>query len=346
MNYPTLLREHPGRFNALCLELFRYQAGNNILYRDFLHGIGCNPESLENAGEIPALPIEFFRSHRVRTNDDPVAPPFGAGRQPADAETLIFTSSGTSNSIPYGYKAASASRHEVPDAGLYRDAYEHGFRMIYGDPSNWTFLFLLPSYLEREGSSLIYMCQGLATMSGQPESGFFLNEHEKLIRLARQSLARHQPTMLLGVSFALLDLAEQTTEALPGLTIVETGGMKGRREELIREDLHQILTRRFGLKEIHSEYGMTELLSQAWSTGKGRFRCPPWMRVRIRDLHDPLSTVPLGAVGGIDVFDLANVHSCAFIATSDLGRLHTDGSFEVLGRIDNSEVRGCNLLVA
>jgi len=332
----------PGLFNDLALELFRHQARHNALYGRFLAGLRCDPAAVCNLEDIPALPIAFFKSHTVLL-DAWVAStqqkPFPGYGQP-----LLFRSSGTT--------ALHTSRHWVPDAQAYEEAFLRGFRRAYGDPASWTFLFLLPSYLEREGSSLIYMCRELAARSHQPESGFFLHEHEALLERAASSLRRGQPTLLLGVSFALLDLAGQAPDALGTLpnrnklTVVETGGMKGRRREMVRDELHDLLCRSYGVSAIHREYGMTELLSQAWSAGKGQFRCPPWMAVRIRDLNDPLSPALPGVVGALDVIDLANAHSCAFIATDDLGRLHPDGSFEVLGRLEASDVRGCNLLVS
>jgi len=353
-DYPALLDRdldpNSTRFNDLALELFRFQARANPLYASFLAGLGCTPDAVVDANAIPALPISFFRTHTVSV-DRWVANPAAADKNSVltglPGNALVFTSSGSTSE--------TASRHLVPEPARYEDAFLRGFQRTYGNPADWTFLFLLPAYLEREGSSLIYMCRELAAQSPQPETGFFLNDHETLLQRAVSSLGRQQPTMLLGVSFALLDLAEHSgalllrNRELPNrelLTVVETGGMKGRRREMVREELHAVLCEGLGVSILHSEYGMTELLSQAWSKGQGRFTCPPWMRVRLRDLNDPLSTAATGSVGAIDVFDLANSRSCAFIATDDLGRMHPDGSFEVLGRLDASDVRGCNLLVS
>lgn len=333
-----LVDREPDRFNACALDLFREQSRHNPVYRDYLRGIGF-PLSDQTATRqidasltwsgIPALPIRFFRSHEVitRTPEGPVE----------EGPILTFLSSGSTND--------TASRHFVLSPDLYLRSFVRGFERQYGKPENWTMLFLLPSYLEREGSSLVYMCRELASRSLQPESGFFLHNTEELIAQARSSLLRGQPTIILGVTYALLDLAETQPAGLEKVNVVETGGMKGRREELIREEVHDRLSKGLGVPRIHSEYGMTELLSQAWSSGEGLFHPPPWMRIRIRDLSDPLVEAPAGQIGAIDVIDLANAYSCAFVATDDLGRLHADGSFQVLGRMDNSEIRGCNLLL-
>ncbi len=339
MNHLDQLTREPHLFNEMALELFRYQALNNALYRDWLEGLGCDPKEVLDINDIPALPIAFFRSQQVQTR--PLYQIEGIPEQATGSEPLVFSSSGSSSQ--------TASRHFVPRPELYRQAFLRAFEQEFGDPGEWAFFFLLPSYLEREGSSLVWMCRELAALSRQPESGFFLNEHLTLMERVSSALKRNQPSMLLGVSFALLDLAESglwNPIHRERLLVVETGGMKGRRRELLREELHARLCSGLGVERILSEYGMTELLSQAWSRGEGRFCCPPWMRVRIRELNDPLSPAKTGALGAIDVLDLANVDSCAFIATDDLGRLHEDGSFEVLGRIDHSDVRGCNLLLS
>ena len=251
---------------------------------------------------------------------------------------IVFESSGTTG--------MERSRHFVADAGLYRESFMKGFEWFYGAAKDWCFLALLPSYLEREGSSLVYMAEHLIHASGHPDSGFYLYDHDKLLSTLSRLQAQKQKTILLGVSFALTDLAEACRENLSGILIMETGGMKGRKKELVREEVHQLLKKSFGVATIHSEYGMTELLSQAYSQGEGLFRTPPWMKVLIRDTHDPFNFLPPGNTGLISIVDLANYHSCAFISTSDLGRSNPDGTFEVLGRMDNSDVRGCNLLIA
>ena len=311
------------QFNALALELFHLHARRNPVYRSFIDALGIDPGTITDVKDIPHLPITLFRSQRVLLDDlDP---------------SSFFTSSGTTGAI--------TSRHFVPFPQVYERSFMTSFSAAYGAPSEWRILALLPAYLEREGSSLVYMAQHLIRESNDPLSGTYLYRYAELAEVIKRSEVEGKRTLLLGVTFALLDLAEQYPMPLRHTTLMETGGMKGRRPELVREELHRILQEAFGVEAIHSEYGMTELLSQAWSTGKGLYRCPPWMRVNVREVNDPLSTVALGRTGGINVIDLANVASCPFIATQDLGRMHADGSFEVLGRFDHSQVRGCNLMV-
>ena len=313
----------PDAFNALALDLFRLHAAHNPVYRGFLEGLRIDTGAISDVERIPFLPIGLFRSQRVLLD----------GLEPA----VTFTSSGTTS--------ATTSSHHVPWPSLYERSFMTSFRTAYGDPSNWRILALLPAYLEREGSSLVYMAQQLIAASGDPLSGTYLDRYDDLADVLRRSEKEQRRTLLLGVPFALLDLAEQHPMALKTTTIMETGGMKGRRPEIVRDELHAILKKAFQVSAIHSEYGMTELLSQAWSTGDGLYRCPPWMRVSTRDVNDPLERVAAGRTGGIDVIDLANVASCPFVSTQDLGRVHADGSFEVLGRFDHSDLRGCNLLV-
>jgi phenylacetate-coenzyme A ligase PaaK-like adenylate-forming protein len=310
-------------FNALALDLFRLHAERNPVYRGFLSALGRDPAGMRLVEDIPFLPISAFRSQRVLLE----------GLEPA----ITFTSSGTTGSI--------TSSHHVPRPELYERSFLTSFTAAYGDPSGWRILALLPAYLERPGSSLVYMARKLISASGDPLSGTYLYQYDQLADVLRQSEAEAKPTLLLGVTFALLDLAEAHPMPLKHTAVIETGGMKGRRPELVREELHAILKSAFSLEAVHSEYGMTELLSQAWSQGEGVYRCPPWMRVALRDVNDPLSRVEAGRTGGIDIIDLCNIASCPFISTQDLGRLHADGWFEVLGRFDNSDVRGCNLMV-
>ena len=310
-------------FNALALELFHLHRQRNPIYRRFVEALRVDPARVRTAADIPHLPITLFRSHRVLLD----------GLDPGSH----FTSSGTTGAI--------TSSHFVPYPRVYERSFMTSFTARYGAPDTWRILALLPAYLEREGSSLVYMAQHLIRESGDPLSGTYLYRYDELADVIRRSEAEGRRTLLLGVTFALLDLAEQHPMPLRHTTIMETGGMKGRRPELVREALHHILQDAFGVPAIHSEYGMTELLSQAWSDGGGRYHCPPWMRVRLRDVNDPLSPAPPGRSGGIDVTDLANLASCPFISTQDLGRTHPDGSFEVLGRFDHSQVRGCNLMV-
>lgn len=268
------------------------------------------------------MPIEFFKSHRIVT---------GPGN-----ETRIFESSGTTG--------INTSRHYLLDEEIYAESIESGFRKFFGEPSAYCFLALLPSYLERENSSLVFMMHHLIGKSRHPLSGFYLKNPDELAETLGFLEKKSQKTMLIGVTFALLDLAENFPMPLKNTLVVETGGMKGRREELTRKELHAILTSAFSQDSIGSEYGMTELLSQAWSTGAGIYHSPAWMKIFIRDPYDPFRRMPDGKSGGIDVIDLANRHSCSFIQTQDLGRRYPDGSFEVLGRFDNSELRGCNLM--
>lgn len=313
----------PEQFNALALDLFRLHAAHNPVYRGFLSGMKVDPGAVQRIEDIPFLPIGLFRNHRVLLEE----------LRPA----ITFTSSGTTGAV--------TSSHHLPWPELYERSFFTSFRAVYGDPSQWRILALLPAYLERQGSSLVYMAEALIAASNDPLSGTYLYQYDKLAQVLQQSEADRKPTLLIGVTFALLDLAERFPMPLRHTTIMETGGMKGRRPELVREELHTILKQAFDVPAIHSEYGMTELLSQAWSTGDGLYRCPPWMRVLPRDPNDPLSRVPLERTAGLDVIDLCNIASCPFISTQDLGRIHADGSFEVLGRFDNSDLRGCNLLV-
>ena len=313
----------PEAFNALTMDLFRMHAEHNAVYREYIAAVGVGSGKVQSVAEIPCLPITLFRSQRVlRHGLDP---------------RFTFTRIQSSGSRP--------SQHHVPWPEVYERSFFTSFKATYGDPTEWRILALLPSYLERSGSSLVYMAEKLIAASSDPLSGTYLNKLADLADVLRRSEAEGRKTLLLGVPFALLDLAEQHPMPLRHTTIMETGGMKGRRPEMVREELHRILCAAFGVKSIHSEYGMTELLSQAWSRGEGRYRCPPWMQVRLRDVNDPFASVPDERTGGINVIDLANIGSCPFISTQDLGRRHADGSIEVLGRFDNSDLRGCNLMV-
>lgn len=310
-------------FNTMALDVFKFQFKNNRIYRSFCDLLYKHPSEVKTIEDIPFLPIQFFKSHRIVSST-------------LDSE-IIFSSSGTTGSI--------TSKHHVVDSNLYKKSYLKGFEYFYNNIEDYAILALLPSYLEREGSSLIYMVDDLIQKSKHPKSGFYLDNLEALNKTILELENAQQKTLLIGVSFALLDLVESFNFDLKHTTIMETGGMKGRRKELIREELHHILNEGFGTKHIHSEYGMTELLSQAYSKGNGVFKTPPWMQVLIRDTEDPLTVLPKGKTGGLNVIDLANINSCAFIATQDLGKLHQDNTFEVLGRFDNSDIRGCNLMV-
>lgn len=310
-------------FTKTALKIFRFQYENNTVYRQFCDLLKTDITQVKTLETIPFLPIEFFKSHQILSSKKPIE--------------IIFTSSGTTSQ--------NTSSHLVTDVSIYEQSYLQGFSTFYGNIENYVVLALLPSYLERTGSSLIYMVEDLIKKSNHAESGFYLHNYnelsEKLIALDNSG----QNVLLIGVTYALLDLVERQKFNLKNTIIMETGGMKGKRKEIIREDLHQILRNGFGVSAIHSEYGMTELLSQAYSTGNGFFKTPSWMQILIRDTEDPFSYVKTNKTGGINVIDLANINSCSFIATQDLGKKHNNGSFEVLGRFDNSDIRGCNLMI-
>ena len=311
------------QFEKIALKTFRYQYENNLVYQEFCDLLHTNVQKVKTLQQIPFLPIQFFKSHTVVSNNE--------------APQAIFTSSGTTG--------MTISQHLVTDVSLYEESYRRGFSQFYGNIENYVVLALLPSYLEREGSSLIYMVEDLIQLSNQPESGFYLNNHDELIEKLIELDSQGQNVILIGVTYALLDLIEKRKFQLQNTIIMETGGMKGKRKEMIREELHQQLCAGFGVSSIHSEYGMTELLSQAYSLGEGIFECPSWMQILIRDTEDALSYITDGKTGGINVIDLANRNSCSFIATQDLGKKYANGTFEVLGRFDNSDIRGCNLMV-
>ena len=310
-------------FLEIALETFHYQFDKNPVYQQFVTSLSIKTDSPETLADITFLPVGFFRNHRIVSGNRPV-------------ET-VFKSSGTTGVNP--------GRHYVSDLGLYKKSFLNTFQLNYGDPAEYLFTALLPSYTEREGSSLVYMVDYLIKESSHHLSGFYKSEIKDLLLTLEKARVESQKTLLIGVSFALLDVAKEYSPDLSGITVMETGGMKGRRKEITRQELHSVLKENFNISEIHSEYGMTELLSQAYSKGNGIFHCPPWMKILIRDVYDPLSIITEpGITGGINIIDLANINSCSFIATGDLGRLHEDGGFEVLGRFDNSDIRGCNLL--
>jgi len=315
--------KHSGEFKEIAIEVFHYQAQQNPVYRQFIEKLGIEINNIQRIEEIPFLPIEFFRTHIIVTG--------------SKAPAIVFESTGTTGTVK--------SRHYVTDISLYDESLLRCFRLFYQDPGDFLFAALLPSYLERPDSSLIYMVNKLIKSGADERSRFFERGSWKLIDMLKLAAAEGRRVMLIGVSFALMDLAEKYSADLEGIIITETGGMKGRRKEITREELHNILRESFNVPSVHSEYGMTELLSQAWSQGGGIFSCPPWMKVLVRELNDPLSvSATPGKTGAINVIDLANVNSCCFIATGDIGRLHDEGKFEVLGRYDHSETRGCNLM--
>ena len=311
------------QFKETALAVFKHQFKNNKVYRSFCDLLYVHPSDVTEIEKIPFLPIQFFKSRKVLSSLEEVEE--------------VFSSSGTTGSI--------TSKHFVTDISLYEESYLKGFQHFYGDIKNYTILALLPNYLERKGSSLVYMVNDLIQKSEQPQSGFYLNNLKKLSETLIQLNQPDRKVLLIGVSFALLDLVEQYQFDLKNTIVMETGGMKGRRKELIRDELHEILKNGFGVSQIHSEYGMTELLSQAYSKGNGIFECPPWMKVLTRDTEDALTIQTPSKTGGINVIDLANYNSCSFLATQDLGKVHQNGSFEIIGRFDTSDIRGCNLLV-
>ncbi|QXP73148.1 acyl transferase [Tenacibaculum sp. AHE15PA] len=310
-------------FTKVALRVFKHQFTNNKVYRSFCDLLYVHPSDVTSIEQIPFLPIEFFKTKKILSSTDKVQ------------ET--FSSSGTTGSI--------TSKHLVTDLSWYEESYLNGFKHFYGNIEEYVVLALLPNYLERKGSSLVYMANDLIKKSKQAESGFYLDNLDELTKKLIDLDKKGQKILLIGVSFALLDLIEKHTFNLKNTIIMETGGMKGRRKELVRHELHTILSKGFGVKKIHSEYGMTELLSQGYSKGNGVFNCPPWMRFLTRDTEDSLTILPKEKSGGINVIDLANYNSCSFIATQDLGKIHTDNSFEIIGRFDNSDIRGCNLMV-
>lgn len=310
-------------FHKMAMKIFRYQYEHNEVYQKYCALVKRTPANVKHITEIPFLPIEFFKSKEVLTSNDPIQ--------------TTFTSSGTTGQI--------TSKHHVTDLSFYEQSFRNAFSHFYGNIEDYVVLALLPSYLEREGSSLIYMVNDLIEGSNHPDSGFYLHNYEELVQRLKALDSDGQNVLLIGVTYALLDLVENYELNLNNTIIMETGGMKGKRKEMIREELHTLLTQGFGVDKIHSEYGMTELLSQAYSLGDGVFECPPWMDVLIRETDDPFTLVSTGKTGGINVIDLANFNSCSFIATQDLGKKYENFTFEVLGRFDNSDIRGCNLMV-
>lgn len=311
------------QFNQCSLAVFRYQAENVSVYRQYLEIIKVNPNSIKHYREIPFLPIQFFKSQSIIAENK--------------SPELTFSSSGTTGMI--------TSKHLVADKEWYIRSFRKTFEQFYGDVKEIAILALLPSYLEREGSSLIYMVDDLIKRSEQKESNYFLYNHEELYKTLLQLKESKIKTILFGVTYALLDFIEHYQVDIPELIIMETGGMKGKRKEMLREELHVLLSHGFGVAKIHSEYGMTELLSQGYSNGDGFFKLPNWMSILIREVNDPFTLVDQQKTGAINVIDLANYNSCSFIATQDLGKFHPDGTFEILGRFDHADIRGCNLLV-
>lgn len=310
-------------FEKLALDVFRFQYHAIPVYRSYCDALKFNTRAVNSLPHIPFLPISFFKSHNVSSGGNSI-------------DDRYFESSGTTG--------MQTSRHIVQDIAIYEQSFRTTFSKFYGAVKDYCIIGLLPSYLERQHSSLVYMVNDLIERSGHPDSGFYLYDFEKLAHTLKALNMAGQKTILFGVTYALLDFAEQFPMPLSQTIIIETGGMKGRKQELLRQEVHEVLKKAFSLPLIHSEYGMTELLSQAYALENGVFQTPAWMRVLIREEDDPFTVTALAATGGINIIDLANLYSCAFIATEDAGRLHADGCFEVLGRLDHADIRGCSLL--
>lgn len=314
--------QHEADFQALALAIFQYQANHIPVYKQYLNALKIDPAKVQSIQEIPFLPIEFFKNNTICSDPNHIE--------------ITFSSSGTTGS--------ETSKHPVNDVQIYQQSYRKTFEHFYGPLQDYCILALLPSYLERSGSSLIYMCEDLIEQTKQNGSGFYLNEFAQIKKIISEN-SNNKKILLIGVTYALLDFAEQMPFKMDHTIVMETGGMKGKRKEMLRAEVHEILSNAFGLSKIHSEYGMTELLSQAYSKGDGIFECPAWMRVLIRETNDPFTLAETGRTGGVNIIDLANINSCSFIATQDLGKLHANHQFEILGRFDDAALRGCNLLV-
>jgi phenylacetate-coenzyme A ligase PaaK-like adenylate-forming protein len=313
-------------FEQIALRIFKFQFDHNDVYRKWVYLLGIHKSDINSLKDIPFLPIEFFKSHKITA-------------YPASApEDIVFISSSTTSQVP--------SHHFVKDVNVYRASFLKTFSLFFGEVTDYCIIALLPGYLDRQGSSLVYMCNELIGISGHPNSGFYLRNLEELIEVLEHLKLTKQKTLLIGVSYALLDLADKGISLSDNFTVMETGGMKGTRKELLKEELHAQLKTKFGINAIASEYGMTELLTQAYALEEGKFRMPPWMKVMIRDVNDPYTYMAVGKTGGMNVIDLANVHSCSFIATKDLGLMDFDGHLILKGRYDNSDIRGCNLMMA
>lgn len=311
------------QFNEVCLKVFNHQYKDNKIYKEYVDKLKVNINNIENYDQIPFLPIEFFKTHKIITDTGIVQ--------------KIFKSSGTTGFV--------ASSHYITDLNIYEESFVKTFNLFYGKPEKYTFLALLPSYSERNDSSLIYMVQKLMDIGNNKDNGFYLYNHQELFEKITDLENRNKKTILFGVSFALIDFFEKYNIELKHTTIIETGGMKGRKKEIVREEFHSVIRSATGLSDIHSEYGMTELLSQAYSKNNNLYKTSPWMKILIRDTNDPFDYIETGKSGGINIIDLANIYSCSFVETKDLGKKQSDDSFEVLGRFDNSDIRGCNLMV-
>jgi len=323
LNVKNVFNVKDADFEPLALQIFSYQAQNNKIYKSYLKHLNTDVSAVDSIKKIPFLPISFFKTHKILADKQ--------------KEEIIFSSSGTTG--------MQTSSHFVADLKLYEQSFLKGFQQFYGDVEEYCILALLPSYIEKGGSSLVYMTKTLIEKSKHSQSGFYLHNLDDLANTLETLNKKGQKTLLIGVSYALLDLIEKYQFNLKNTIVLETGGMKGYRKEMIKEEFYAVLKKGFGVSEIHSEYGMTELLSQAYSYNNGRFKTVPWLKILIRDINDPFDFLPLEKSGGINIIDLANIYSCSFIATQDLGKNHSDGTFSILGRFDDSDIRGCNLLV-
>ena len=326
-NIHQIFSETSQNFDKKSIAFFQHQIKNNVFYKKYIDAIFANTKPISEIGDIPFLPIQFFKNEKIITNQ--------IEKINAQKEEIVFESSGTTSQIK--------SKHFIQDIDVYKMSFMQCFRQFYGNIEDYCIMGLLPSYLERSHSSLVYMVRVLIEKSKHPLSNFYLYNTDELFDNLRNTEASNQKTILFGVSYALLDFAEKYAIDFRNTIVIETGGMKGRREEMIREEVHALLQKSFNTKDIHAEYGMTELLSQAYSNGKGIYSCPPWMKVLVRDINDPFQISKKGK-GVLNVIDLANIHSCCFIATDDVGEVFEDGSFLVNGRLDNSELRGCSLM--
>ena len=322
LNADKIFNVDDKNFEQIAFEVFQFQYINNNIYKSYCDLLKKTPSNIRDISSIPFLPISFFKSHSVMCTKK---------------YDKVFHSSGTTNE--------NLSKHYVSDIQIYEQSFLKNFIDNYGDPKDYVILGLLPNYMQNENSSLIYMVNNLIELSESNDSGFFLKEYDFIVEKMKSLTKENKKIILIGVSYALLDLTESKNLNFENTIIIETGGMKGRRREMIKKELHETLKERTGLKKIHSEYGMTELLSQAYSKSDGIFSCPNWMKVFIRDINDPDFLYSNNKSGGINIIDLANINSCSFIATEDMGSLHKNGSFEIMGRIDHSDTRGCNLLV-
>lgn len=335
---PTPSPEGEGKsdFNAACIDIFHFQYKGNEIYRKYVDSIGVDPGEVTHYSQIPFLPVSFFKTHNVVTG---TAPP-----------EKIFLSSGTTSTssvtaVPEPVEGKS--RHLIPDLSVYDESLVKGFVKFYGPLKQYVIFALTPNPEQNPDSSLIYMISKWISASASEDSGFYLDRQELMAERLMQCVRARSRILIIGLSYALMDFAEEYPMDISRVTIMETGGMKGKRKEMVREELHAYISQRFHMEpiDIHSEYGMTELLSQAYSKGEGRFKTPAWMKVLIRDVNDPLTLLPAGKTGGINIIDLANYNTCSFLAIQDLGKINTDGTFEVLGRFDVSDLRGCNLMV-